>query len=477
LNARLIAFLCGILHIIMPNMDSFEVHLLQEEQHRLMTTQAPLQDVKRMLGLGLKPMITKEMRIIWGELVDGKMVPYMTKSKNAQGIETSNPVPVEAIFVGSTSNPQLSSMGNVRDEKAFPMIPSQMHYTEGAQCFQECQLDMWDFDPMVDIESNEVATGFSKSKAKQGLTLVAPPASDDFDSRTVLERVFGKRGLIIDAMAYFASQPENRALLQQRFGEIARSYTIDQQSSVYRAVFDDLTGKSNGYHFGYEGKGGAVTLPVYGNMMFESVKKDRDGKRIKPDNEKYLNANFDPTGSLTKIFKRMYPRATYRPLKKTDLRGNELGFAPGDQARLQKLHNPVVALVLKARMYFNSYNSFTLDVEPDHSGIKILYDGDDFTPAEVATFEEWKKTGTAPPRFQINMAMASDLSATLEKANSEAMKARREEFYRKRGGAPDQLAIQATSTEDADADAFFASVDADTDDYEGGSKRKHSESE
>jgi len=212
-------------------------------------------------------------------------------------------------------------------------------------------------------------------------------------------------------------------------------------------------------------------------MMFESVKRDRDGKRIKPDNEKYLNANFDPTGSLTKIFKRMYPRATYRPLKKTDLRGNELGFAPGDQARLQKLHNPVVALVLKARMYFNSYNSFTLDVEPDHSGIKILYDGDDFTPAEVATFEEWKKTGTAPPRFQINMAMASDLSATLEKANSEAMKARREEFYRKRGGAPDQLAIQATSTEDADADAFFASVDADTDDYEGGSKRKHSESE
>ena len=440
-------------------MDSFEVHLLQEEQHRLMTSQNPLQDAQKMLGKGLKPMISKEMKIFWGELIDGKMQPYMTKSKNAQGIETSNPVPVEIIFVGSTSNAQLSSMGNIRDEKALPMIPSQMHYTEGAQCFQECQLDMWDLDPMVDIESNEAASGFSKSKAKQGVTLVAPPVSDDFDARTVLQKVFGKRGLITEAMAYFVSLPENRAVLTQRFPEISRSYTIDQQSSVYRAVFDDLTGKSNGYHFGYEGKGGAVTLPVYGNIMFESVKKDRDGKRIKPDNEKYLNGNFDQTGSLTKIFKRMYPRATYRYLKKTDLRGDEIGFAAGDQERLHKLHNPVVALVLKARVYFNAYNSFTLDVEPDHSGIKILYDGDEFTASEIATFEEWKKTGAAPPRFQINMAMASDLSATLEKANSDAMKARREEFYRKRGGATDQLTIQAA--EDADATAFFASVDAD----------------
>ena len=210
------------------------------------------------------------------------------------------------------------------------------------------------------------------------------------------------------------------------------------------------------------------------------MKKDRDGKRIKPDNEKYLNGNFDPTGVITKIVKRMYPRATYRNLKKTDLRGNEIGFAPGDQLRLHNLHNPVVALILKARVYFNAYNSFTLDVEPDHSGIKILYDGDEFTASETATFEEWKKTGTAPPRFQINMAMASDLSATLEKANSDAMKARREEFYRKRGGAPDQLAIQ--SSDDADADAFFASVDAEDtglvmDDEPTSPKRKYSESE
>jgi len=456
-------------------MDSFEVHLLQEEQHRLMTTQTPLQDAKNMLSKGLKPMFTKDMKLIWGEPIDGKMEPFMTKSKNAQGIETSNPVPVEIIFVGSTSNPQLSSMGNIRDENAFAMIPSQMHYTEGAQhCFQECQFEMWDSDPMVDIESNEAATGFSKSKAKQGVTLVAPPASDDFDARTVLQKVLGKRGLITEAMAYFVSQPENRAVLTQRFPEISRSYTIDQQSSVYRAVFDDLTGKSNGYHFGYEGKGGAVTLPVYGNIMYESVKKGPDGKRIKPDNEKYLNDKFDPTGSLTKIFKRMYPRATYRHLKKTDLRGNEIGFAAGDQERLNNLHNPVVAVVLKVRVYFNGYNSFTLDVEPDHSGVKILYDGDEFTAGEIATFEEWKKTGAAPPRFQINMAMASDLSATLEKANSDAMKARREEFYRKRGGATDQLAIQAN--EDADATAFFASVDAeDSQDEEQIEKKRKAE--
>ena len=138
----------------------------------------------------------------------------------------------------------------------------------------------------------------------------------------------------------------------------------------------------------------------------------------------HLDDNFDPTGSLKKIFRRMYPRATYRNLKKTDHRGNEIGFAAGDQERLNNLHNPVVAVVLKVRVYFNSYNSFTLDVEPDHSGIKILYDGDEFTAGEIATFEEWKKTGAAPPRFQINMAMASDLSATLEKANSDAMKAR-----------------------------------------------------
>ena len=241
-----------------------------------------------------------------------------------------------------------------------------------------------------------------------------------------------------------------------------------------KTTTDDLTGKSNGYHFGYEGKGGAVTLPVYGNIMYESVKKGPDGKRIKPDNELYLDDNFDPTGSLKKIFRRMYPRATYRNLKKTDHRGNEIGFAAGDQERLNNLHNPVVAVVLKVRVYFNSYNSFTLDVEPDHSGIKILYDGDEFTAGEIATFEEWKKTGAAPPRFQINMAMASDLSATLEKANSDAMKARREEFYRKRGGATDQLAIQAN--EDADATAFFASVDAeDSQDEEQIEKKRKAE--
>ena len=436
-------------------MDAFELHLLQEEQHRRMTTQNPNQNAADLLSKGYKPMITKDLKVIWGELVDGKMVPYMMTSKNAQGIDVSNPVPLEVIFVGNTCNPQLSSLGNTRFEKSPPMVPSQMHYIEGGNAFQECQFNLWEQDPMVDLETNESASNFTKSKAKQGITLVAPPTSDDFNARTILEKIFGKRGLVIEAMAFFASQPENRAILTQRFAEIARSYSMDQQSSIYRAVFDDLTGKSNGYHFGYEGRGGAVTLPVYGNLMFESVKKDRDGKRIKPDNEKYLSNHHDNTGGLQQIFKKFYPRATYRYLKKTDVRGQEIGFSAGDQDRLHKLHNPVIALVVRARIYFNTYNSFTLDVEPDHSGIKILYDGNPFTASEIATFEEWKLTGNAPPRFQVNLAMASDLSQIGHLAKSEDMQARREEFFRKRGTDPSALAITDH------AEAFFASVDED----------------
>ena len=438
-------------------MDAFELHLLQEEQHRRMTAQNSYQNAAGMLEKGFKPMITKDLKVIWGELVDGKMVPYMATSKNAQGIDVSNPVPLEVIFVGNTCNPQMTSMGNTRFEKSLPMVPSQMHYMDGGNAFQECQFQLWEHDPMVDLEANEAASGFCKSKAKQGITLVAPPTSDDFGARTILERIFGKRGLVIEAMAYFASLPENRAILTQRFGEIARSYGMDQQSSIYRAVFDDLTGKSNGYHFGYEGRGGAVTLPVYGNLMFESVKKDRDGKRIKPDNEKYLTSHFDNTGGLQQVFKKFYPRGTYRYLKKTDVRGQEVGFAAGDQDRLQKLHNPIVAMVVRARIYFNTYNSFTLDVEPDHSGIKILYDGDKFTESEIATFEEWKLTGAAPPRYQVNMAMASDLSQIGDLAKSSSMQTRREEFYRARGIDSSALAI----TDQSDAEAFFASVDQD----------------
>ena len=264
--------------------------------------------------------------------------------------------------------------------------------------------------------------------------------------------------LLLKLWHFFASQPENRTILAQRFPEISKSYSVDQQSSIYRAVFDDLTGKSNGYHFGYEGRGGAVTLPVYGNLMFESIKKDRDGKRIKPDNDKYLSENHDATGGLRSIFKKFYPRATYRYLKKTDRTGKEVGFQDNDQKRLHQLHNPVVAFVLRVRIYFNSYNSFTLDVEPDHSGIKILYDGEEFTSSEIATFDEWKRTGTAPPRFQINMAMASDLSAVGDLAKSDAMQARRDEFFRQRGGN-ETLAI----TNDVDTAKFFASADADTD--------------
>ena len=439
-------------------MDAFEQHLLQEQQFKLMTAQNPNQNAAAMLQKGFKPMITKDLKVIWGELVDGKMVPHMVTSKNPQGIEISTTVPLEVIFVGNSCNAQLSSMGNVRHEQSMPMIPSHMHHTEGSNCFQECQFDAWDSDPMVDIEMNETSSNFSKGKAKQGLTIVASPTGDDFDSRTVVEKVLGKRGLIVEAMAFFASQPENRTILAQRFPEISKSYSVDQQSSIYRAVFDDLTGKSNGYHFGYEGRGGAVTLPVYGNLMFESIKKDRDGKRIKPDNDKYLSENHDATGGLRSIFKKFYPRATYRYLKKTDRTGKEVGFQDNDQKRLHQLHNPVVAFVLRVRIYFNSYNSFTLDVEPDHSGIKILYDGEEFTSSEIATFDEWKRTGTAPPRFQINMAMASDLSAVGDLAKSDAMQARRDEFFRQRGGN-ETLAI----TNDVDTAKFFESADADTD--------------
>ena len=438
-------------------MDAFELHLLQEEQHRRMTAQNSNQNAAAMLEKGFKPMITKDLKVIWGELVDGQMVPHMATSKNAQGIDVSNPVPLEVIFVGNTCNPQLTSMGNTRFEKSLPMVPSQMHYMDGGNAFHECQFQLWEQDPMVDLEANEAASGFCKGKAKQGITLVAPPTGDDFSARTILEKIFGKRGLVVEAMAYFASQPDNRAILTQRFGEIARSYSMDQQSSIYRAVFDDLTGKSNGYHFGYEGRGGAITLPVYGNLMFESIKKDRDGKRIKPDNDKYLTSQHDNTTGLQQIFKKFYPRATYRYLKKTDLRGQEIGFSDGDQARLQKLHNPIVAMVVRARIYFNTYNSFTLDVEPDHSGIKILHDGEAFTASEIATFEEWKLTGTAPPRYQVNIAMASDLSDIGDLAKSDVMQTRRDEFYRQRGIEKSALAI--TNQTDADAAAFFASVD------------------
>ena len=446
-------------------MDAFELHMLQEEQYRRASVQNPTQNASVMLKRGLVPMITKDLKVVWGERQKGKMVAATAMTKNAQGIDVSTPIPLDVIFVGGTCNAQLTSMGNTRHEDSLPMVPSQMHHQEGANAFMTCQLKAWDNDPSVDLETNEAATGFSKSKAKQGLTLVASATDDEFDSFTVVQKIFGKRGLIIEAMAYFASQSDNRAFLVQRFPEIARSYTIDQESSIYRAVFDDLTGKSNGYHFAYEGRTGAITLPVYGNLMFESVKKDKDGKRIKPDNEKYLNGVYDATGGLRFIFKKIYPRATYRYMKKTDAKGREIGFAPGDQQRLQGLHNPTVAMVLRARIYFNTYNSFTLDVEPDHSGIKILYDGEPFTPSEIATFEEWKLTGAAPPRFQVNLAMASDLSSISELAHSESMQSRREEFYRKRGDTK-PLAILPPITEESDAAAFFASVDDEDEESE-----------
>lgn len=443
-------------------MDEFEQHLMAEEQHRLMTTQNPHQDAASMLQRGFVPMITADLKVVWGQMENGKMVSYKVSTKNAQGIEMSTTVPVEAIFVGPTSNAQLTGMGNVRHEGSLDLIPSQMHHMEGSNSFITATLENYNPDPEVDLDMNEAAVNFSKSKGKQGITLVAAPHGDNFGGRTVLQKLLGKRGLVNEAMAYFASQPENRGILTQRFPEIARSYTADQAASIHRAVFDDLTGKSNGYHFGYEARGGSVTLPVYGNLMFESVKKDRDGKRIKPDNSKFLTANYDNTGGLAVILKKMYPRATYRYLKKTDHTGMEIGFQPGDQLRLQNLHNPTVALTLGVRVYFNGYNSFTLDVEPDHSGIKILYDGDAFTSAEIATFDEWKRTGEAPPRHQVNMAMTTNLSSIAELAKSDAMKLKREAFYRDRNGSSTAvLAIESSET-DADLQAVLDDVDEES---------------
>ena len=156
-------------------MDAFDQHLLQEQQFKLMTAQNPNQNAAAMFQKGFKPMITKDLKVIWGELVDGKMVPHMVTSKNPQGIEISTTVPLEVIFVGNSCNAQLSSMGNVRHEQSMPMIPSHMHHTEGSNCFQECQFDTWDSDPMIDIEMNETTSNFSKGKAKQGLTIVASP--------------------------------------------------------------------------------------------------------------------------------------------------------------------------------------------------------------------------------------------------------------------------------------------------------------
>ena len=446
-------------------MDQFELHLLQSEQYRLMKEQNPLQDAKTMLAKGFEPMLLASLQLVWGNLKDGVMTPYMVTSKNAQGVDVSSPVPLELIFVGQTSNPQLTSMGNIRHEKSMPMIPAHMHFTEGAHNYIECNFDQWSTDPMTDLETNEVACNFNKSKAKQGITLVASPNGDEFGARTTLDTILGKRGLVNKALAYFVSQPENRSLLVERFSDIARSYTADHKASIYRAVFDDLTGKANGYHFGYEAKGGSVTLPVYNNLLFESNKKDKDGKRIKPDNSVHLRPDCDNTTGLMQIFKKMLPRSTYRPLKKTDIRGVEIGHGPNDQMRLQSLHNPLVSAVIKARVFFNSYNSFTLDCEPDHSGIKILYDGEPFTQSEIATFDEWKRTGSAPPRHQINLAMASDLSNIANLAKSDAMKARRDEFYRMQAGnVSNQLVITLPSVIEDDARDLFADIDAEESD-------------
>jgi len=444
-------------------MDAFEIHLLQEEQYRLMKEQTPLQDGKTLLASGYKPMLLPNLQLVWGSLnKDGTMTPYMVTSKNAQGVDVSSPVALELIFVGQTTNPQLTSLGNIRHEKSLDMIPAHMHFTEGAHAYIECNFEQWSSDPMTDPETNEAASNFNKSKGKQGLTLVAPPNCDDFGARTTLDRILGKRGLVNEALAYFVSQPENRALLVERFSDIARSYASDQKASIFRAVFDDLTGKSNGYHFGYEAKGGSVTLPMFNNLIYESTKKDKDGKRIKPDNEIYMRPDFDATGGLKQIFKKMLPRTTYRNLKKTDLRGVEIGHQPGDQLRLQNLHNPIISTVIRARVFFNSYNSFTLDCEPDHSGIKILYDGAPFTQSEIATFEEWKRTGSAPPRHQINMAMASDLSNIADLAKSDAMKQRREEFYRQQNASNSgQLTITLPPIIEDDARDLFADLDAD----------------
>ena len=51
-------------------MDAFEQHLLQEQQFKLMTAQNPNQNAAAMLQKGFKPMITKDLKVIWGELVD-----------------------------------------------------------------------------------------------------------------------------------------------------------------------------------------------------------------------------------------------------------------------------------------------------------------------------------------------------------------------------------------------------------------------
>jgi hypothetical protein len=444
-------------------MDPFQLYLLQEEQYRLMTEQSPRQDGAKMLEKGFLPMITmdqKDIKIIWGELINGKMVPSMMTVKNVQGVESSVPVPFNTIFVGRTCNAQLSSMGNVRNEDSFPMTPSQIHKLDKAASnnYQECKFNEWDFDTSVDLEANEILSGFSKSRAKQGMTLVCSPNSNDFDSRTILNKIYGKRGLILEAIAYFASQPENRAFLSERFNKISRGYTVDDQSSIYRAIIDELSGQSNGHHFSYEDRGGALTLPVYSNLMFElsakNIKKDRDGKRIKPDNEKYLKGGFDPTSGLQTIFKKFYRNATYRYLKKTDLRGQEIGFLPGEQKRCNDFNNPVVAVNLIPKFFFNGYGSLTLSLEPDHDGVKILYDGDPFTASELATLEEWKRTGNPPSRFQVNIAMAADLSNISELAKSEAMQLRRDEFFRTRGGDLKPLAIC-----DAQAEALLASID------------------
>lgn len=437
--------------------DAFAQMLLQETQFNRMSAQNPHHNGVKMLAQGLKPMIVavgSNLQLVWGTLKDGKLTPFMVAAKNAQGIDGFNTVPLELAFVGSTNKVQLSAMGNIRHEGSPAFVPSDLEQIEGSHSLVQCKLLAWSSDPDTDPETNEAVTGFSKSKAKQGMTLVAG-VGDEFGARTSLKTILGKGGLVMEALAYFVSQPENRATLTERFSNIARSYTSDQGSSIFRAVMDDLTSKSNGYHFGYEGRSvgsdeGPMTLPVYGNMFFESVRKDKDGKRVKPDNDQYLKPYYDSTGGLATVLKRISPRATYRYMKKTDVTGREIGHNAGDQLRLHQLNHPLVALVLKVRIFFNTYNSFTLDCEPDHSGVKILYDGDDFTPSQVATFEEWKRTGAAPPRHQVNIAMTSDLSDVVALAASSDMTLRREAFYAARKQEAPMLSLMGIAREEVD---------------------------
>lgn len=431
-------------------MDEFTIFMVQEEQYRRMKADAPEKNAGHMLSRGYVPMLLNpEKDLVWGSMqTNGIMTPYMITSKNAKGLQSSLPAPLEVSFVGKSRNAQLSSMGNILHETSFPLVPAQMHHMDPqiSHSFHKCNLEA--FNTALDEEENDALCGFNRQKAKQGCTIIADPGCNDFDANIVIFTIFGKRGLVQRAVAYYLSQPENRPVLEKYYKNFYDNYQKpkEDEAAIYQAVLNMISDSKNAYHFAYEAAGGAVTLPVYCSIGYERKKDKKTQKVPKPQNDKFFDPHFDPTNGLKKLFKQ-WKAGSYSEMKKVDVDGKEIGFNPGDQARLSAISNPIVAITIKARIFWNSYNNLTLSLEPNHSGIKILYDGPPPTASDIATFEEWKLTGETPPRNQINMAMVSDLSNVIELSKSVAMQQRREEFYRKRN--LDAMILQLCSAEDA----------------------------